>query len=165
MVRLLDMSVLSASECPKAVPQPIYLYGYESIGILRCVLICYVFLVRHNVCWRMAVAKQDGVATKAPDVVDKWGLLVAERGFAQIPNYLLLMNQFLEPERRLSPVELLILFQLAGSWWRRSEMPFPSMGTLANRCGVSDRQIQRAVTQLEKKRVFEEGHTPRLGHH
>lgn len=85
------------------------------------------------------------------DVLDKWGQPVAERGFAQIPNYLLLLNQFLDPERRLSSVELLILIQLVGTWWKKTELPFPSMSTLATRCGVSDRQIQRAVNNLEKK--------------
>jgi predicted transcriptional regulator len=83
-------------------------------------------------------------------IVEKWGVPVAERGFTQIPNYLLLLNQFLDKEHRLSPVELLVLFQLAGSWWRKDSMPFPSMGTLAVRCGVSERQIQRAVNQLVK---------------
>jgi Helix-turn-helix domain len=82
------------------------------------------------------------------DVAEKWGDAVASRGFAQIPNYLLLLNQFLDRELRLSPVELLVLLQLVGNWWRRGELPFPSMGTLAVRCGVSDRQIQRAINRL-----------------
>lgn len=85
---------------------------------------------------------------KAPDVVDKWGEEVARRGFAQVPNYLLLLNQFLDKEHRLSPVELLIVLQLVGNWWRKGDLPFPSMGTLAVRCGVSDRQIQRAINRL-----------------
>lgn len=84
------------------------------------------------------------------DVANKWGVEVAERGFTQIPNYLLLLNQFLDKEHRLSPVELLVLFQLAGAWWKKDALPFPSMSTLAIRCGVSERQIQRAVNQLEK---------------
>ena len=84
------------------------------------------------------------------DVTEKWGRAVAGRGFAQIPNYLLLLNQFLDREVRLSPVELLVLLQLVGTWWRKEAMPFPSMGTLAARCGVSDRQIQRAINQLVK---------------
>lgn len=88
-------------------------------------------------------------------IADKWGVPVAERGFAQIPNYLLLLNQFLDKEHRLSPVELLVLFQLTGSWWRKDSMPFPSMGTLAVRCGVSERQIQRAVNQLVKIKLIE----------
>jgi len=83
------------------------------------------------------------------DVADKWGKPVAERGFAQVPNYLLLLNQFLDREHRLSPTELLVLIQLVGSWWRKDALPFPSMGTLATRCGVSSRQIQRAINRLE----------------
>lgn len=83
------------------------------------------------------------------DMVSKWGRPVAERGFAQVPNYLLLLNQFLSKEARLSPVEMLVLMQLVGSWWRRDAMPFPSMSTLATRCGVSSRQIQRAINRLE----------------
>jgi len=83
------------------------------------------------------------------DVADKWGRPVAERGFAQVPNYLLLLNQFLDREHRLSPVEMLVVLQLVGSWWRKDALPFPSMSTLATRCGVSSRQIQRAVNRLE----------------
>lgn len=87
-------------------------------------------------------------------IVEKWGQEVAERGFAQIPNYLVLLNQFLDREHRLSPVELLVLFQLAASWWRRDSLPFPSMGTLAVRCGVSERQIQRAINRLVELKLI-----------
>lgn len=87
---------------------------------------------------------------KMSDVADKWGKEVAGRGFAQVPNYLLLLNQFLDKDHRLSPTEILVLIQLVGSWWRKDAMPFPSMSTLATRCGVSSRQIQRAVSRLEK---------------
>jgi predicted transcriptional regulator len=89
------------------------------------------------------------------DVLEKWGQPVAERGFAQIPNYLLLLNQFLDEDRRLSPVDMLVLIQLVGIWWKKEEMPFPSMVTLAVRCGVSDRQIQRAVGKLIKHGLIE----------
>jgi hypothetical protein len=85
------------------------------------------------------------------EMAEKWGRKVAERGFAQVPNYLLLINQFLEEEHRLSPVEMLILLQLVGSWWKKDEAPFPSLRTLAARAGISDRQAQRAVTALEEE--------------
>lgn len=88
------------------------------------------------------------------DVVEKWGQAVAERGFAQIPNYLLLLNGFLDPERRLTPVEMLVLLQLVGAWWQKDNMPFPSMATLATRSGVSERQVQRAVTRLVKDGII-----------
>lgn len=85
------------------------------------------------------------------DVAGKWGIEVAQRGFTQIPNYLLLINQFLDQPHRLSPVELLIVLQLVGSWWKKDELPFPSMKTLARRCGVSERQVQRSVNSLVQK--------------
>ncbi|HEX3919143.1 MAG TPA: helix-turn-helix domain-containing protein [Caulobacteraceae bacterium] len=82
-------------------------------------------------------------------MAEKWGEGVAGRGFAQIPNYLLLLNNFLERDDRLKPVELLVLLQLVGTWWRKGELPFPSVSTLAVRCGTSTRQIQRALAHLE----------------
>jgi DNA-binding transcriptional MocR family regulator len=84
------------------------------------------------------------------EVANKWGNLVAERGFSQVPNYLLLLNQFIDPENRLSPLELLILIELSGSWWKKEEQPFPSMRTLSIRCGTSERQVLRAVSRLEE---------------
>ncbi|NYH95534.1 helix-turn-helix domain-containing protein [Novosphingobium marinum] len=83
------------------------------------------------------------------DLSEKWGKEVAERGFAQIPNYLLILNQFLDEDRRLSPAELNVLFQLVGAWWRKGEHPYPSLKTIAVRSGISDRQAQRAVSNLE----------------
>jgi hypothetical protein len=83
------------------------------------------------------------------DIAEKWGELVARRGFAQVPNHLLLLNHFLDKDSRLSPVELLVLIELVGSWWKKDALPFPSMATLAIRCGVSSRQIQRAMNRLE----------------
>lgn len=84
------------------------------------------------------------------DIEDKWGTLVAQRGFAQVPNHLLLLNVFLDEEHRLTPTELLVLIQLVGTWWRTGDLPFPSLSTLATRCGVSSRQVQRSINRLEK---------------
>lgn len=84
------------------------------------------------------------------EVAQKWGIEVAQRGFAQIPNYLILINQFLDKDNNLSPLQLLILVQLAGAWWKKDSLPFPSMRTLAIRCGTSERQVLRAVSRLEE---------------
>lgn len=81
------------------------------------------------------------------EVAGKWGAVVAQRGFSQIPNVLLTLNQFADP--KLSPLELLILIELSGMWWKKDELPYPSMKTLAARCGASERQVARAIKNLE----------------
>jgi predicted transcriptional regulator len=85
------------------------------------------------------------------DIATKWGLEVAERGFAQIPNYLIQLNVFVHDDHKLSPAEMVVLLQLVATWWKKDEMPFPSMNTLAERAGISERQVQRSIKSLEQK--------------
>lgn len=80
----------------------------------------------------------------------KWGAEVAERGFSQVPNFLMNINQFLDEEERLKPIELLILLQITSAWWKRDDFPFPSMATLGKRVGASERQVQRVIKKLEE---------------
>lgn len=87
----------------------------------------------------------------ASNMSEKWGKDVAGRGFAQVPNYLLFLNQFIDEEQKLSPLDLLLLIELVGVWWKKDDPPFPSMKTLALRCGTSERQVQRAMVRLEGK--------------
>jgi AraC-like DNA-binding protein len=101
-----------------------------------------VGFVTHNMRKGLAVAS---------DMLEKWGDDVAGRGFAQVPNYLLFLNQFLDEEQKLPPLDLLILVELVGAWWKKADAPFPSMRTLAQRCGTSERQVQRAMARLEAK--------------
>ena len=84
------------------------------------------------------------------EIVEKWGKSVAERGFSQVPNYLLLLNSSINQEDRLSPTEMLVLIQLTGMWWKKDDAPYPAMRTLAVRCGTSERQIARAIKRLEE---------------
>jgi predicted transcriptional regulator len=84
------------------------------------------------------------------NMVNKWGQAAAQRGFAQIPNDLLRLNNFLNKEHRLTPVELLVVLQLVGYWWQKEKMPFLGMAKLAEHLGVSERQVQRAIARLSK---------------
>ncbi|MBU2998849.1 helix-turn-helix domain-containing protein [Roseovarius nubinhibens] len=94
------------------------------------------------------------MAQKMYEMAEKWGLGVAERGFAQVPNYLLLLNSFRSEDEQMSPLELLVLIQLVGTWWKREEMPFPSIKTLSLRCGTSERQVLRAMSKLENANLL-----------
>lgn len=88
------------------------------------------------------------------DILSKWGKGVSERGFAQIPNYLLQVNMFVTDEMKLTPVEMIVLLHLVASWWNKDEMPFLAMRTLADRTGISERQVQRCIKSLEEKGYF-----------
>lgn len=85
------------------------------------------------------------------DVASKWGLDVAKRGFAQIPNYLIQLNLYVHDDHKLAPAEMIVLLQLVATWWKKDEMPFPSMSTIADRSWISERQVQRAIKSLEQK--------------
>ena len=84
-------------------------------------------------------------------LVGMWGEDVAGRGFVQVPNYLLQANLFLDDGHKLSPAEMMVVLTLVSTWWEVDVMPFPSMRTISNRTGISERQVQRAVNSLEKK--------------
>lgn len=85
------------------------------------------------------------------DIVSKWGKEVATGGFTQIPNHLIRINMFVHDDVKLSPTEMLVLLQLVASWWKKDEMPFPSMRTLSERIGISERQVQRSIKSIEQK--------------
>jgi DNA-binding MarR family transcriptional regulator len=85
------------------------------------------------------------------DLVGKWGEAVAARGFTQVPNYLLLLNQFLPDEIKLPPSEMMVLLTLVGAWWKKGTLPFPSVKSIATRANISERQALRALSSLEKK--------------
>jgi predicted transcriptional regulator len=82
------------------------------------------------------------------EFVAKWGEEVHRRGFAQIPNLIFLLNDFADDDEQLKPIELLVLLQLTAMWWKSGKPPFPSMETLARRCGTSERTIERAMKRL-----------------
>lgn len=91
------------------------------------------------------------------DIEAKWGKLVVQRGFTQIPNYLLQVNMFVHDDHKLSPTEMVMILQLVASWWKKDDMPYPSMSTLADRAGISERQVQRSIGSLEKKGYLKRG--------
>jgi len=93
------------------------------------------------------------MSDKDLEINKKWGASISDRGFAQVPNYLLYINRFLD--KNLSSLELMVLIQLVGLWWKKDKQPFPSMATLGELCGVSSRQIQRTINQLIERRMIE----------
>jgi hypothetical protein len=101
---------------------------------------------------RMQSENLENAATdNAPTMSRKWGSDIVSSGFTSLPNHLLSINQFVRKERRLTPTELLTLFQILSAWWHAEQLPFPSKTTIARRLGLSPRQVQRALNGLEEK--------------
>lgn len=75
----------------------------------------------------------------------KWGKAVMKVGFSMVPSLLLRAQQRLG----LNPTQLAILIQLSDYWWDPERQPYPSKKTLSERLGISPRQIQRYIAELE----------------
>ena len=76
----------------------------------------------------------------------KWGRAVMDLGYSMVPSLIFRAQARLG----LSPTQLVVMLHLADYWWHRAQMPFPSKAALAERMGLSERQIQRYLTELEK---------------
>jgi Helix-turn-helix domain len=75
-----------------------------------------------------------------------WGKAVVDYGYVALPRLLL------EGQRRLglNATQMLILIQLANLWWDPGKNPWPSKARLANSLGLSPRQVQRIIGELEQ---------------
>lgn len=78
---------------------------------------------------------------------DKWGVKVMEQGFCMIPSLLLRAQRRLH----LNPSQLAVLLQIIDHWWDAARKPYPSKKELSSRLGISERQVQRYITDLENE--------------
>lgn len=81
----------------------------------------------------------------------KWGAAVMKIGFSIVPSLLLRAQRRL----RLSPTQLAVLLQICDYWWEERRKPYPSKELLADRLGLSPRQIQRHIAELEEMGLVE----------
>ena len=81
----------------------------------------------------------------------KWGKEVIALGFCIVPSLLLRAQNRLG----LNPTQLAVLMQLCDFWWDRERKPFPSKAVLAERLGLSPRQVQRHIADLETAGLVE----------
>jgi len=81
----------------------------------------------------------------------KWGKAVMDLGFCVMPSLIFRAQQRLG----LNPTQLAVLLQLADYWWQKERIPYPSKKTLSDRLGLSPRQIQRYIAELEQAGLVE----------
>lgn len=82
---------------------------------------------------------------------ERWTTGVLELGFVFVPSVLLRAQKRLH----IDAVELTVLFHLIDHWWENDNMPFPSKKRLAERIGVSDKTVQRAIKHLEDEKLIQ----------
>lgn len=81
----------------------------------------------------------------------KWGKDVIALGFCIVPSLLLRAQSRLG----LNPTQLAVLLQICDFWWNRERKPYPSKAALAERLGLSPRQVQRHIADLEAAGLVE----------
>lgn len=81
----------------------------------------------------------------------KWGKQVMALGFCIVPSLLLRAQQRLG----LNPTQLAVLMQLCDFWWEDARKPHPGKKLLAERLGLSERQVQRYIAELEQAGLVE----------
>ncbi len=79
-------------------------------------------------------------------MLEKWGAPVTEQGYTQVPNLLL------KGQRRLglNLSQLAVIIHLMSYWWTVGRNPFPSKQKLHEQIGLSPRQIQRILSDLDE---------------
>jgi predicted transcriptional regulator len=79
----------------------------------------------------------------------KWGKAVMGHGYCIFPSILL------QAQSRLgvSAQEMVVLLQLAEHWWDAKSKVFPSKQVIAQRVGLSTKQVQRHIKRLEELKL------------
>lgn len=89
-----------------------------------------------------------------PRSFEKWGIDVVRSGYTLLPNHLINLNTYLVPKHQIKPVELMVLIVILSNWWTPGLFPAASKKYISERCGLSVRQVQRAISSLERKRLI-----------
>lgn len=101
-----------------------------------------------------SVSKNDKVVAlfAPPDTKEsekKWGKAVMSHGYCIFPAILLQAQERLG----VNAQEMIILLQLAEHWWKACGKVFPSKDVIAQRVGLSEKQVQRHVRRLEELKL------------
>jgi hypothetical protein len=89
--------------------------------------------------------KQAGKTDTRKASEKKFGKPVMDVGFCITPSMLMKAQARIG----LNPVQFNIVMQLLDQWWAADRRPWPSKSLLAERMGMSPRQIQRQIAELE----------------
>ena len=81
----------------------------------------------------------------------KWGKPLTAAGWTAIPNVIFERAQAFP----LEPLDIVIILNLAGYWWKAGNDPYPSKASLPAAIGVTARTIMRRIAAMEKAGFIE----------
>jgi predicted transcriptional regulator len=79
----------------------------------------------------------------------KWGVAVMAHGYCVLPSLLLQAQSRLA----VSAQEMMVLLHLVEHWWTAQGEVFPSKKVIAERVGLSTKQVQRHLARLEESKL------------
>jgi len=80
------------------------------------------------------------------EIRDKWGSALSS-GWTAVPNSLLRYAGALD----LDPTETLVLIYLMRFWWKKNDMPFPSISKTSIEMGISRKTATKKFSSLREK--------------
>jgi len=89
----------------------------------------------------------------------KWGKAVMAHGYCIFPSILLRAQGRLG----VNAQEMIVLLQLAEHWWKAGNKVYPSKEVIAQRIGLSAKQVQRHVKRLEELKLVQRRERYRSG--
>ena len=122
---------------PVAFFKPIEVVPTTPVAALQPSLMPNASIVQLNV----AAKKAD--TRKASE--KKYGKPVMDLGFCIVPSLLM----WAQARLGINAVQFNIIMQLADFWWDPERKPYPAKKLLSDRIGLSERQIQRQIAELE----------------
>lgn len=90
-------------------------------------------------------------STEHKQIEKRWTKPLVETGFTAIPNIILDKQRALG----LNAMDVNIILQIAKHWWDAESAPFPSIGKLAITLGVTNRTVQKHISEMEKRKLIE----------
>lgn len=76
----------------------------------------------------------------------KWSKTLMDAGWSAFPNIIIEKQAALG----LDALDMNIILHLVQYWWLQDNLPHPSVGTIAQAIGVTDRTIQKRIKSLEE---------------
>lgn len=103
------------------------------------------------------VVELGGTAKKRSE--KKWGVVTMKPGFLLLPSILLRAQKRLG----LNPSHINLILHLCDHWWSEESVPWPKKQTIADRMGISAKQVQRLAKDLEERGYI--NREARMTHH